>query len=158
MSKQTNYILGVVVIIVVAIVAYIGLNPQKEETVYTAPSTTASTSSAQTVTTASQTTSGGITSSVTSGGTTATTSGATTKPSGYTMADVAKHNSQASCWTAINGNVYDVTTWINQHPGGAEAILSLCGTDGSAAFNGQHGGQRRPEQELASFKIGALSK
>lgn len=75
----------------------------------------------------------------------------------FTMADVAKHNSGSSCWTAINGNVYDVTSWINQHPGGAQSILSLCGIDGSSAFNGQHGGQRRPEAELATFKIGALS-
>lgn len=76
----------------------------------------------------------------------------------YTMADVAKHNSGTSCWTAINGGVYDVTSWINQHPGGAQAILSLCGIDGSAAFNGQHGGQARPESELATFKIGTLVK
>ncbi|MCE9585052.1 cytochrome b5 domain-containing protein [Candidatus Nomurabacteria bacterium] len=74
----------------------------------------------------------------------------------YTMVDVQKHNSQSSCWTAINGAVYDVTSWISQHPGGAGAILSLCGKDGSSAFNDQHGGQRRPEQELASFKIGVL--
>jgi cytochrome b involved in lipid metabolism len=72
------------------------------------------------------------------------------------MADIAQHNSRQSCWTSIDGSVYDVTKWIDQHPGGAEAILSLCGTDGSAAFNAQHNGQRRPEAELASFRIGAL--
>ncbi len=81
---------------------------------------------------------------------------ATPTKSGYALADVAKHNSASSCWTAINGNVYDVTSWINQHPGGPEAILSLCGTDGSSAFNTQHGGQRRPASELASFRIGPL--
>jgi hypothetical protein len=36
------------------------------------------------------------------------------------------------------------------------AILSLCGKDGTVAFNAQHGGQGRPETELASFKIGTL--
>lgn len=87
-------------------------------------------------------------------GTTGTTSGAKT----FTMADVAAHNSQSSCYTTINGSVYDVTSWINQHPGGAEAILSLCGKDGTAAFTQQHGGQRRPEAELATFKIGVLAK
>ena len=74
----------------------------------------------------------------------------------YTLAQIATHNTQASCWTTINGSVYNVTTWINQHPGGAQAILGLCGIDGSGAFNGQHGGQRRPASELASFKIGTL--
>ena len=78
-------------------------------------------------------------------------------PSGYTMAEVAAHNNSASCWSAINGNVYDLTSWIGQHPGGQQAILSICGKDGSAAFNAQHGGQRRPANELAGFKIGALT-
>lgn len=80
-----------------------------------------------------------------------------TTPSGYTLAIVATHNNASSCWTAINGNVYDVTAWINQHPGGSQPILSLCGTDGSAAFNAQHGGERRPANELAGFRIGALA-
>lgn len=76
----------------------------------------------------------------------------------YTLADVAKHNVQTNCWTTVNGGVYDVTTWIKQHPGGAQAIIGLCGIDGSDAFNGQHGGERRPASELASFKIGDLAK
>lgn len=82
------------------------------------------------------------------------TTGTATK---YTLADVATHSTQSSCWTAINGTVYDVTNWISQHPGGAEAILGLCGKDGSDAFNGKHGGQARPAAELATFLIGTLS-
>ncbi|MDB5225190.1 MAG: Cytochrome b5-like Heme/Steroid binding protein [Candidatus Adlerbacteria bacterium] len=76
----------------------------------------------------------------------------------YTMAAVATHNSAASCWSVVNGKVYDLTSWINQHPGGKSAILSMCGRDGSAAFNGQHGGERRPESELASFYLAALAQ
>lgn len=77
--------------------------------------------------------------------------------SGITMATVAEHNTKASCYTAISGSVYDVTAWISQHPGGASAIIGLCGKDGTAAFSGQHGGQGRPASELAAFKIGALA-
>lgn len=80
----------------------------------------------------------------------------TPTPGTFTFAQVRTHNSASSCYTTIHGSVYDVTSWIDQHPGGAQAILSLCGTDGSAAFDAQHGGQRRPEAELASFKIGTL--
>jgi len=76
----------------------------------------------------------------------------------YTLADVAKHATQSSCWTAIDGKVYDLTAWIAQHPGGAGAILSICGKDGSATFNNQHGGQARPASELVSFTIGTLIK
>lgn len=76
----------------------------------------------------------------------------------YTRADIEKHASQSSCWTSVNGKVYDVTLWISRHPGGAQAILSLCGKDGSSAFNEQHGGQTRPATELASFTIGDLAQ
>jgi cytochrome b involved in lipid metabolism len=88
----------------------------------------------------------------------ATSTPATSTDKAYTLADVAKHTTQSSCWTTIDGNVYDLTAWISQHPGGAAAILSLCGKDGSAAFNAQHGGQARPAAELASFLIGTLTK
>ncbi len=86
-----------------------------------------------------------------------TTGNTTTTTSGYTMAQVATHNTASSCWAAINGNVYNLTAWISQHPGGQAPILSLCGTDGSAAFNGQHGGQARPASELKNFLLGPLS-
>lgn len=72
------------------------------------------------------------------------------------MAQVAQHNSRTSCWSAINGNVYDLTSWIPNHPGGEQGILQLCGTDGSVKFNKQHGDQQRQATVLAGFKIGVL--
>ncbi len=74
----------------------------------------------------------------------------------YSMADIVKHNSVTSCWTAIDGIVYDVTSWINRHPGGPQAILSLCGKDGSPAFKNQHEGEPKPAMMLATFKIGVI--
>ena len=72
----------------------------------------------------------------------------------YTLAQVQAHADASSCWTIIGDNVYDLTPWINQHPGGAENILKLCGKDGTAAFTGKHGGQEKQENTLAGFKIG----
>lgn len=74
----------------------------------------------------------------------------------YTTGDVATHNNQSSCWTMVNGNVYDVTSYINSHPGGQSAVESICGIDGSGAFNNQHGGASKPEKVLQSFLIGPL--
>jgi len=74
----------------------------------------------------------------------------------YTAVEVAKHNSTADCWTILNGNVYNVTAWIAQHPGGTGAIKGMCGTDSSVNFNTQHGGQKRPESQLVNFKIGVV--
>lgn len=83
---------------------------------------------------------------------------ATSKVAGtYNLADLKKHANAKSCWSAINGNVYDLTKWINRHPGGAGVIKGLCGRDGTAGFNGQHGGQSRPASELAAFKIGKFA-
>lgn len=75
----------------------------------------------------------------------------------YTLADVARHATATDCWAAVNGGVYDLTAWIAEHPGGREAIIGLCGKDGSAAFNRQHGGKQGPANELATFKIGTLN-
>lgn len=76
----------------------------------------------------------------------------------YTAAEVAANNNASSCWTIVNNTVYDVTSFISQHPDGSEKILSICGIDGSSAFDTQHAGQPRPEQELSSLKIGILKK
>lgn len=74
----------------------------------------------------------------------------------FTASDVASHNNQASCWTIVNGNVYDITSYATSHPGGERAVLSLCGINGSSAFNNQHGGASKPENVLQSFLIGPL--
>jgi len=86
---------------------------------------------------------------------TATPSASTT---GYTMTQVRSNNTAKSCWAVIDGNVYNLTTWINSHPGGAGAIVSLCGTDATSAFNSQHGNQGKPAAKLESFRLGALTK
>lgn len=76
---------------------------------------------------------------------------------GYTISDVRDNDSASSCWAAIDGSVYDLTDWINRHPGGASRIISLCGTDATTAFNGMHGGQSRPESTLDGYLLGPLS-
>jgi uncharacterized membrane protein len=94
--------------------------------------------------------------------TTSTASGNATSstaiPKTLTLAVVAQHHRPKNCWAAISGNVYNLTSWIAQHPGGTGPIKRLCGTDGTSAFMGQHGGQGRPAQELARFLVGPLAK
>ena len=84
------------------------------------------------------------------------TANASANGAGITMADVAQHNSASDCWTAVDGNAYNVTDWISQHPGGPGVIEAMCGVDGSGAFNGQHSGQQRPANELSQFLIGPI--
>ena len=77
---------------------------------------------------------------------------------GYTMEQVKANNSAQKCWSAINGQVYDLTTWISSHPGGASAITSMCGTDGTTAYINQHKGQTQPASRLAGYLLGPLNK
>ena len=84
-----------------------------------------------------------------------TSSGAVVE--GITLTEVAKHNTAADCWSVVNKNVYDLTSYVSSHPGGSAVIKAICGKDGSEAFSGQHGGAATPTSVLASFKLGALS-
>lgn len=72
----------------------------------------------------------------------------------YLIADIAKHASESSCWMAIDGSVYDVTSFIPNHPGGRQMLLG-CGKDASAMFNGRHSTQAR--SLLPNYLIGKLS-
>ncbi len=83
---------------------------------------------------------------------------ATATAAGYTMEQVKANNTSSKCWSAINGKVYDLTTWINSHPGGPGAITSLCGTDGTSSFNGMHGGSGQPASRLSGYLLGPLNK
>lgn len=38
-------------------------------------------------------------------------------------AEIAKHKSPDSCWIVIHSKVYDVTKFLNDHPGGRSILL-----------------------------------
>jgi cytochrome b involved in lipid metabolism len=81
------------------------------------------------------------------------TSGAKT----FTQAEVAANNTATKCYTSINGGVYDLTAWVNAHPGGKNPIQGLCGKDGTEAFMKKHKGGKKFIDILARFKVGNLS-
>lgn len=91
-------------------------------------------------------------------GTKTNTPPATEEKSGYTMTDVRAHASASSCWTVVNGSVYDLTAWISRHPGGKGAIMGMCGKDGTSAFLSEHNGDLKAESRLAGFLLGPLTK
>lgn len=82
----------------------------------------------------------------------------TPTPTGYTMAQVKANNTAKSCWSVIDGYVYNLTNWINSHPGGSGAILFLCGTDGTNAFKAQHENQSKPAVRLDTYRLGPLNR
>jgi len=52
--------------------------------------------------------------------------------------EVAKHNSSDDCWVVLNGHAYDVTGFMQDHPGGAGIIMKYAGRDASKSFNPIH--------------------
>ncbi|BFZ57355.1 hypothetical protein PYCC9005_004407 [Savitreella phatthalungensis] len=45
----------------------------------------------------------------------------------FTREEIEKHNSDEDCWIVVNDKVYDATTVLEWHPGGAHAILGVAG-------------------------------
>ncbi|KNZ79361.1 Ceramide very long chain fatty acid hydroxylase SCS7 [Termitomyces sp. J132] len=47
----------------------------------------------------------------------------------YTAEDLAAHKTASSCWVSRQGKVYDVTSFLHDHPGGDDYILKYAGED-----------------------------
>jgi cytochrome b involved in lipid metabolism len=82
----------------------------------------------------------------------------TANETSYTLAEVAVHNTQANCWTVVFEKVYNITTYIKNHPGGANSISKICGKDGTSIFDNKHGGSSSVALILSTYKIGVLAK
>ena len=54
------------------------------------------------------------------------------------MSDVAKHSKTDDCWIAINGDAYNVSDFMDEHPGGAKVLMVYAGKDASDDFNMPH--------------------
>ncbi|KAG6657658.1 hypothetical protein I3843_04G097200 [Carya illinoinensis] len=52
----------------------------------------------------------------------------------YTLVEVSEHNDPKDCWLVIEGKVYDVTKFLDDHPGGEDVLLSATGKDATDDF------------------------
>ena len=152
----------IIVLIIIAVGGFFLINKKDTVETYRAPDQPAIITSTTTTTTTT------VATTTIPATTTATTKPApapTPKPvitptptvTTYTLASISSHNSKTSCWTAVNGEVYDITAYVPRHPGGEKQILTVCGKDGSSLFEDQHGGDSKPNKVLASYRIGPLS-
>jgi len=80
----------------------------------------------------------------------------TAPTSTYTMSDVSVHASKSDCWMVIENSVYNVTAFVDKHPGG-EVILEGCGKDATSYFKGVREHVKPLVQAiLAKLKIGEI--
>jgi len=52
----------------------------------------------------------------------------------FTLSEVSEHNSPKDCWLVIDGKVYNVTKFLEDHPGGDDVLLSATGKDATNDF------------------------
>lgn len=76
----------------------------------------------------------------------------------YTAVQVAQHASSSNCWTIIGTSVYNLTAYVNQHPGGSSRITAICGRNGTSAFKGEHGSSGSVKATLSQFRIGKVRR
>eukprot|EP00793_Prasinoderma_coloniale_P000441 PRCOL_00005426-RA len=70
------------------------------------------------------------------------------------MAECEKHSTPDDCWLVIDGAAYDVTSFIDKHPGGA-MIYVRAGRDCTQIFDSYH--QDRVRAMLPKFKVADVS-
>lgn len=79
----------------------------------------------------------------------------------YTLAQVAGHATASDCWMAIEGKVYDVTTYVPQHPAPLSVITPWCGKDAAEGMRTKGNGRDHSPAGwtlLEQFLIGDLSR
>ena len=81
---------------------------------------------------------------------------ATLRHAFYSEKDVAAHDRPSDCWIIVRGVVYDVTSFLESHPGGPLLILSVAGGDATQAFAAP-GHSTRAVEQLLSMRVGVLA-
>ncbi|CDF34669.1 unnamed protein product [Chondrus crispus] len=73
----------------------------------------------------------------------------------YTKEEVQEHNSEESAWIIVDGKVYDATPYLDDHPGGAAAIVMNAGEDSTEEFMAIH--SSKAKSMLEKYYIGELA-
>eukprot|EP00903_Cladosiphon_okamuranus_P008852 g8476.t1 len=86
----------------------------------------------------------------------------TAAPKEYSMTEVATHTTKESTWLVIKDmndgdtpKVYDVSSYLNDHPGGAEVMMEVAGQDATNMFE-DIGHSSDARTEMKKFEIGLL--
>ena len=73
----------------------------------------------------------------------------------FSMDEVAKHNKKDDLWIVVKGVVLNVTDWLDEHPGGPQALFSHMGKDASEEFEMLHDDEVIPKY-AADIVIGRV--
>jgi len=77
----------------------------------------------------------------------------------YTLQEVAQHKEPDDCWMVIGGTVYNLSTYLPQHPSDPAIILPWCGKEATQAYQTKTKGRSHSSyanQLLPQYRIGKL--
>ncbi|CAH0023142.1 unnamed protein product [Clonostachys rhizophaga] len=72
-----------------------------------------------------------------------------------TTSELAQHCTANDLWVSVHGNVYNLTSFLKDHPGGIDSILQCAGDDGTEAYD-YAGHSKSASATLKRFLIGPL--
>lgn len=77
----------------------------------------------------------------------------------FTWSEIAEHGTADSSWVTFRDSVYDITEYLQMHPGGPKILIDKAGRDMSKDFEIAHGSNNlRIESMLEPYKIGTIRK
>ncbi|KAL2113565.1 hypothetical protein VUR80DRAFT_3492 [Thermomyces stellatus] len=74
-----------------------------------------------------------------------------------TYQDVAEHNTKDDLYLVIHDTVYNVSKFVDEHPGGEEVLLDVAGQDATEAFE-DVGHSDEARELLGPLKVGELKR
>eukprot|EP01138_Halocafeteria_seosinensis_P013788 gb/GECG01014080.1/.p1 GENE.gb/GECG01014080.1/~~gb/GECG01014080.1/.p1 ORF type:complete len:483 (+),score=35.56 gb/GECG01014080.1/:1-1449(+) len=74
----------------------------------------------------------------------------------FTWKEVAQHNSLDDIWIIYDGSVYDVTPFVDQHPGGREVLALAAGRDCTVLIESYHPFTDKPKRLLGQYYKGRV--
>ncbi|EGG16117.1 cytochrome b5 A [Cavenderia fasciculata] len=74
----------------------------------------------------------------------------------YTAEEVKKHNSLNDLWVVYDNDVFDITKFVDDHPGGEEVLKANAGKDSTQEFD-DVGHSESAKSKMKQFRIGRIA-
>ena len=72
-------------------------------------------------------------------------------------ADMCEKIKKMMLWTVIDGDIYDITNYVHQHPGGFKKIMRGEKKDSTEMFHKYHHGIKIENTPMVLLKIGEVA-
>ena len=74
------------------------------------------------------------------------------------LQEVSQHNKKDDCWVIIHDKAYDLSDFMDEHPGGLAIIMKYAGKDATKAFDPIHPGDTLTKYLQPKYHKGEVEK